>query len=218
MKDKTNYITQEQFQQLLDNIPKLTKQWSDYHVQLLFKVIYEGGLRVSEALQLNKSDLDIEHKQLVLRETKGGKRRCKCSKWKKNKLIKVDKDCKKCNGIGKYRVKEYAWLTPDTFDELVKFAEQFNDTEEIFPMSRQSVWLWSKLLGELIGVKMLHEEKETTNFFPHALRHSRPIHMLQTGKFTINEIMGKLRHKSLQPTTTYVTMANESIQAKEAEL
>ena len=213
MKDKTNYITQEQFQALLDNIGHLTKdKEKEGRIRLMFKTIYEGAFRVSEVLQLTHNDLDLENKQIILRETKGGKRRCKCSKWKKNKLVSVDENCKKCKGLGKYRVKEFGWVSPETFNELYSLKEIKG---KLFPYDRRYVWFWTRDLGKLIGVKMSHEEKETTNLFPHALRHSRPIHLLQTGKFTINEIMGKLRHKSLQPTTTYVTVSNESIQAKE---
>lgn len=218
MKDKTNYITQEQFKALLDNIPKLTSDIDHARIKLLFKVIYEAALRVSEAIAITPEDLDKERKQIVLRNTKGGKRRCKCSKWNKSRLVKVDKNCKKCDGIGKYRVKEFAWTTPETWDELVLCAKDLPKSSPIFPISRQTVWSWSKQLGELIGVKMQHEEKETENLFPHALRHSRPIHLLQTGNFEINEIMTKLRHKSLQPTTTYVTVSRESVQAKESKL
>ena len=218
MKDKTNYITQEQFKALLDNIPKLSSDLPHDRIKLAFKVVYEGALRVSELLQITPEDLDKEHKQIILRQTKGGKRRCKCSKWKKTKLVSVDKDCKKCLGSGKYRVKEFAWVSPETWQELLVCATTLPKETPIFPVSRQTFWSWCKQLGELVGVKMQHEEKETTNLFPHALRHSRPIHLLQTGNFEINEIMTKLRHKSLQPTTTYVTVSRESVQAKEASL
>ena len=209
-----NYLTVEQYQELLKKIPELKTDYDSKNLILLFKVIYEGALRVSEALQITPQDLDLERKQIILNNTKGGRRRCKCAKWQKSKLLSSDENCLKCAGMGKYRVREFAWITPETWSELIKIKTP----GPIFPYTRQTVWNWCKRLGVLINVTMQHEEKLTTNLYPHALRHSRPIHLLNTNKFTINEIMGKLRHKSLEPTTTYVKVSNESIQAKEANL
>lgn len=239
MKDKTNYITQEQFQKLLDNIGHLpTTILNHDQLLLLFQTLYEGAFRISEVLKLTPKDLDHEHKQFILRETKGGWKKCKCVKTtplsveqaakfvketnkrisfdpkiRSFKLMVAEKDCLKCLGHGKYRVKQYGWVSPELFDKLAKYSATLKNSDYLFPITRQMVWWYCVKLGDLVGVKMEHEEKETTNLFPHALRHTRAVHL--ASKLDINAVQKKMRHTDAKTTSIYTEISRKNAQELE---
>lgn len=190
LKDKTNYITQEQFKSLLDNIPKLSSDLPHATIRLIFECLTFGALRVSELLNLRKSDLMGEGK-IKLRETKGGKKNCKCSKWeyRPRKLVQVNKDCVECGGTGRVRYPETAWVKSEVYKKLEKYAKDLDAEQIIFPVSRQTVWSWCQSLAGI---------------HPHTLRHSYLTWMLESEKFNIRDIKQKARHKNLQTTTVYI--------------
>lgn len=243
MTEDIQYITEEQYEEFLDAIPQLHLQLMSHEdVRLMYQVMYEGALRVSEIVKgdsspgLTPNDLDIQNKRIILRFAKGGWEACKCvtkeymtfeeAKQLKGKkkatfnfmtkqfVLKTPKDdCKKCNGKGKFRVKEFAWVSPETFDKLAKLTSTKKKDERLFHTDRRQVWAWTKRLGDLANIKLVHKKKDTTNFFPHAIRHTRAVKLAETMK--INAVSTKLRHKSLQPTKTYVDLADNDVQAKE---
>lgn len=228
MIDETNYLTKEQLDKFLETIPKLPmyhtlgqkKPKLEPHVlQLLFLVIYEAALRVSELLRLTREDLIESQGEFILKETKGGWKRCKCSKWafRPTRLLSSDAACPKCQGKGKFRVAEIGWTTPQTFKILLDYSKSVKTGVRLFPLSRQRVWQLGKEIGNLCGIELLHENKPTTNMTIHTLRHSRAVH-LTDGILEVNELMDKLRHKSLGPTTTYVRVTRKSIREKETRV
>lgn len=199
MIDETNYLTKEQLDQFLETIPKLPmyhtvgikKPKLEAHVlQLLFKVIYEGALRVTEAISLTPDSLVLEKRLLKLENTKG---------------IKESKRGRR----------ELGWVKDDTFDALCAHAKGCNG--RLFPLTRSRVWQLASQVGDICNIELLHLNKDTTNMTVHTLRHSRAVHLLDGG-LKVNELMQKLRHRSLEPTTTYARVSNESVRAKEALL
>ena len=50
----------EQFALVIEAIPRLhIRKWKDEDIQMLFKLCYACGLRISEAIKLNAGDIDI---------------------------------------------------------------------------------------------------------------------------------------------------------------
>lgn len=71
MKPMANYMPPEQFNQVIDAIPRLhIRKWKDEDIQMLFKLCYWCGLRISEAMKLSVEDFDVDHHQVFLGQTK----------------------------------------------------------------------------------------------------------------------------------------------------
>jgi integrase len=71
MKPKSNYITPEQFRELIDYIPNLNiKKWKSEDIVMMFQICYWLGLRISEALRLKAEDLDLNGHEVYLGKTK----------------------------------------------------------------------------------------------------------------------------------------------------
>lgn len=191
MRDETNFLTKEQFKVFLAGCYAIETNVRPKIIELLFKVIYEGALRVSEAISLTPTDLIVDKKLIRLEATKGNKK-----------------------AGGK---REFAWVKDETFNELVKLTQSISDSQRIFPFSRQTIWRWARQIGEICEMNIMHENKDTTNLNVHMLRHSRAIHILEAGK-PINIVQKKLRHRSLQPTTTYTRINIEKVREAERDI
>jgi integrase len=71
MDSSINYISQEDFGRILDEIPRLKiRKWKDQDVQMLFKILYFQALRPSEGIRLSKEDIDIKNSVIFLGHTK----------------------------------------------------------------------------------------------------------------------------------------------------
>lgn len=71
MKDKANYMSQEKFNEVIENIPELKiRKWHDKDIEMLFKILYWCGLRPIEGIMLKKEDFDLEEREVDLGKTK----------------------------------------------------------------------------------------------------------------------------------------------------
>lgn len=71
MKAQTNYMPPEQFDQVIDAIPKLgLRKFKVEDVQDLFRLTYWLGLRINETMKLKVEDFDFERMQVFLGKTK----------------------------------------------------------------------------------------------------------------------------------------------------
>ena len=167
---------------------------------LMFEVMLYGGLRISEVLQITPSTL-IGGGKIKLSETKGGRVRCDCSKWKFRpiELVYSDKNCKKCHGLGKYRVDQTAWIdNQSVYMELEMLAQGKEPEQKLFPISRTTAWIYADKLGART----------------HTLRNTFITWMLETGKFDIRDIKQKARHTSLATTDRYIQTNPDLTQQK----
>ena len=204
MMDDTNFLTKEQYESFLNAIPQMrmfrTSQeclnptiYTPDDLRLLFRTVYEGAFRVSEALRLTPKDLIISDGLLKLENTKG---------------------TKKSKGRQK---REFGAVKEDTFAMLVRKSKNMGPDSRFFPMTRQTVWRWARELGEIAGIQLFHQNKDTENMTVHTLRHSRAVHYVEAGQ-PLNIIQKKLRHRSLQPTTTYLSINIQKIQEVEDQI
>ncbi len=187
---QTLYLNDNKIRQFLAEIPTLkTRIMTHKQIKLMFETLLYGAMRVSEVLQIKPSSL-INGK-IKLKVTKGGKKRCECSKWSfmPTRLISVNENCPKCEGKGKYRIDVFAWVLPEIYDELQKFASTIKNDDLLFPISRVRAWQYA---NSILDCRT------------HTFRHSFITMMLEKEKFDIRDIMQKARHKSLQTTTTYI--------------
>ena len=71
MKPKSNYISKEQFEDLINYIPYLKiRKWLDRDVEMVYRIAYWLGLRFGEAVKLKAEDFDLDRKEVYLGKTK----------------------------------------------------------------------------------------------------------------------------------------------------
>lgn len=198
----TLYFDKEMMRQFLDGIPNLKlRKITHEQLALMFEVLLYGGLRIGEVLQITPSSL-IGGNKIRLLYTKGGRKRCECAVWtfRPLKLVSVDKNCSRCNGLGKYRIPVNVWLdNDDVYRELVLLAKNKKPNELLFPIHRS--WAW-------------HYANKLLNARTHTFRHTFLTWMLQTGNFDIRDIKQKARHTSLGTTTRYIEANDDLTQQK----
>lgn len=198
------YLNRIEFQSFLDDISnlKLRKMTAD-EVRLMFETQLSGGMRIGEVLQITPESL-IGNNRIKLQVTKGGIKRCQCSKWsfKPTKLQSVDRNCLKCKGLGKYRIPVEVWVKSDVYVRLVELASK-KTGKRLFPIHRSMAWNYA---NELLKART------------HTFRHTYLTWMLETEKFNVRDIMQKARHKSLAVTTRYIESNTQVTQKKEEDV
>ena len=166
------YMQKDQVKQFLEGIETLRlRKMSHAQVRLMFETLLYGAMRISEVLQI--TPLCLINGKIRLERTKGG----------------TNKECKKCEGLGKYRIPAYAWVLDEVFKELCILARTKKENERLFPISRVRAWQYCDMLLDCRT---------------HTFRHSFLTWMLEAEKFNVRDIMQKARHKSLATTTTYI--------------
>ena len=200
------YLDRSRFREFLLDIDKLRlRKMTHDQVRLMFETLLYGSMRISEVLQITSSSL-VGGNKIKLQRTKGGIKRCKCSKWtfRPLTLVSADKECIKCLGEGKYRIAVDAWLdNSDVYSDLESLAKTKKEGERLFPISR--AWAW-------------HYANELMNGRTHTFRHTFLTWMLETEKFNMRDIMQKARHKSLAVTTKYIETNTDATQQKASGL
>lgn len=196
------YLTKEIVLEFLKDIDKLkVRKMTHDQIRLMFEVLLYGGMRISEVLQITPSSL-VGGNKIIIQKTKGGIKRCKCSKWTFRPLTLVSslQSCAKCNGTGKYRVPATLWLIPEIYNNLLFFASKCQKDQLLFPITR--AWAW-------------HYADTLMQARTHTFRHTFLTWMLETEKFNIRDIMQKARHKSLAVTSEYIEKNTDYTQSKE---
>lgn len=150
----------------------------------MLEVMYATGIRVSELIELNLDDVNLE--QGII----------KCSGAKKSRMIPLYPGA----------LRALTTYIREARDSLVTHSEEtalfvnVNGTR----MSRQGFW---KILKHYQAAA--HIEKEIT---PHTLRHSFAVHLLENGADlgSLQELMG---HSDISSTQMYTHMVNQKLKA-----
>ncbi len=170
---------------------------------MYFTIVFDCALRPKELFYPRVQDFDLENLILTLPVTKTGFKPCPCSTWKKPKdgkkkvLVKVNKKCEDCKGIGKLRKVQYTTILRKDAEKLrVYFKEQGLGPGDIpFPFYQQILRKYFKEAGQLAGLKIFtaKESRMIYNLYPYILRESRSKIMEDMGaKSSI--VSAKLRH------------------------
>lgn len=192
----------------LDGIPKL-----------VISILYGGGLRLSEGLNLRVKDLDFDYKQILIRDGKGAKDRHSILpvsimselKAHLNNVYRQHKiDFKK--GKGKTKLpnalavkypnagNEFGWQYVFPADKFIKDKE----TGLIFRFHIHESTIQRAVKDALKKAKI------TKPGSPHAFRHSFATHLLENGYDirTVQELMG---HQSVKTTMIYTHVLNRGL-------
>ncbi len=155
-----------------------------YRDKAMLEVMYATGMRVSELIDLDLSDVNLA--QGVI----------KCSTSKKNRIVPLYPAALRALTIYIRDIRESMLATDD---ESALFVN-VNGSR----MSRQGFWKLLKHYQETA-----HIEKEIT---PHTLRHSFAVHLLENGVDlgSLQELMG---HCDISSTQMYTHMINQNLKS-----
>lgn len=155
-----------------------------YRDKAMLEVMYATGIRVSELIDLDVDDVNLE--QGII----------KCSSAKKTRIIPMYPVALKALSV---YLKDIRSGMIATQDEPALFVN-INGAR----MSRQGFW---KILKHYQGTA--HIEKEIT---PHTLRHSFAVHLLENGADlgSLQELMG---HSDISSTQMYTHMINQKLKS-----
>lgn len=150
----------------------------------MLEVMYATGIRVSELIELNVDDVNLEQQTI------------KCAGHKKSRAIPLYPAA--LHALKVYLM-EYRDLMVSSVHEQALFVN-VNGTR----MSRQGFW---KILKHY--QMTAHIETEIT---PHTLRHSFAVHLLENGADlgSLQELMG---HSDISSTQVYTQMVNQKLKS-----
>lgn len=148
----TNYLSPEKLRDFINAIPKF-KGFHGGHgqpppinyreLQLFFKILYYCALRISECVNLKKSDFDLDHRILRVRSPK----------TKKMGFQKTT-------------------IPPPIIDDLDFFLDYHYFGEQLFKIHRYTAWSYAKQIGKIAGFNFFDEmdTKSIEGLYPHAFR------------------------------------------------
>lgn len=199
MQIQENYLSPEQFENFLVNLKVITNnsyKASFDDLNVCTRIQYGCGLRISEAIGLTPNDFDLDNLILTLNNTKTGFKKCSCAKFKDKKLIEVNPNCIKCNGIGKKRIPQFTTILPSDIPMLREYLSKKRQNKTLFDFNRVTVWRYYKKAGKNAGLSIREQQDERSieGIWTHLLRKSRAKLMQKLG--ASNELISlKLRHR-----------------------
>ena len=155
-----------------------------YRDKAMLEVMYATGIRVTELIDLNVEDVNLELGIL------------KCASAKKSRVIPLYPAALRALSV---YLKEVRLLMVDDPREQALFVNVGGAR-----MSRQGFWKILKSYQEKAGI-----EKDIT---PHTLRHSFAVHLLENGADlgSLQELMG---HSDISSTQMYTHMVNQKLRS-----
>lgn len=180
------FLSRDQVERLL-NMPKISKI-AGLRDKAILEVLFSTGLRVSELVRLNRTDIDFERKEFGVRG-KGGKVRVvflsdSASRWLSRYLKERD------DGLEALFIR-YAGKKTDAFQKDVTLRLTMRSVQRIVE-------------------KYAKRAKLTTKITPHGLRHSFATDLLSNGA-DLRAIQELLGHKNVSTTQIYTHITNPQL-------
>ena len=190
--------------------------------KLVISLLYGGGLRLAECLNLRVKDIDFDYKQIIVRDGKGEKDRhtvlpMSIEPELKRHLNEVYKLHKKDLAVGKGEtILPYA-LKRKYPNAGKEFGWQFVFPADKFIIEKESGLIFRYHLHETTIQRAVKEAIKNAGVnkpgSPHTFRHSFATHLLENGSDirTIQELLG---HQSVKTTMIYTHVLNRGIGVK----
>jgi len=150
-----DHLSPKDFERFLVTIPKFRiyvkahqhPPMRSSQLQMFFKIMYFCALRVSEVINLKKSDFDLTNRIVHLRDSKTGKGKVQSTS-----------------------------IPPPLLPDLTKFLSWFReDDEKLFYISRKSIHQYCMEIADTAGIRIFEElegGKEMHHVYPHIFRKS----------------------------------------------
>ena len=153
-----------------------------YRDKAMLEVMYATGIRVSELIELNVDDVNLDIGIL------------KCSSSKKTRAIPLYPAALRALSV---YVKDVRMLMVSDAEEQALFVNVGGAR-----MSRQGFWKILKFYQSKAGI--------TKDITPHTLRHSFAVHLLENGA-DLNSLQELMGHSDISSTQMYTQMINQKI-------
>ena len=205
---QANDLTEKQYQDFLSEvqkIPSYRSMISGKVARLCYEFMEDTGCRVTETIHVKKRDIDFRTRILTVTYPKT-ETKCSCSIWKNRdeysrvRILESAKiDCNNCHGKGKWKKAQYTTITPRIVPKLLEYSNTLKNDELLFPISRQSLWVWADKAGQNAGINIFQkkEERLIIGMFVHffrALCSKRVKSDAKDDRFRDELVACKLRH------------------------
>jgi integron integrase len=179
--------------------------------RLVLSIMYGGGLRLNECLNLRTQDVDLHYKQILIRAPKGGTDRHTVLASKM--LDQIHDQLLRVNSLHEADIKSgYGYVTlPNALNLKYKKDNRLLKWQFMFPSSKLSKDPRSGLVGRYhIDASQIQrcikqatsKANITKRVTSHTFRHSFATHLLESGADirTVQELLG---HKDVKTTMIY---------------
>lgn len=186
-------LSSEDIERLLEapskSTPSKATQPKSLRDRALLELLYATGMRVSELVSLNLSDID-EASQVVTVHSDTGNR-------ERSILISdAPRSEHALEALRAYLARGRPHLVKNATDPNALFLNHRGQK-----LTRQGMWLIIKEYAEQAGIPF--------DVTPHTLRHSFAAHMLGSGQASLEKVKESLGHASVSTTQIYSQLTNE---------
>lgn len=168
-------LTGQQIRDLIDSTTKDDWRPESFRDRAMMELLYATGVRASELLALNISDIDEDYETIRTVTSDNQVRTLNLPSWARKSLKTYVEDARRKLG------------NPSS-DEDALFLNHRGTR-----LTRQGLWLLFKGYAANLGIE---------SFSPHILRHSFAVHALEEG-VPLNEVQTALGHVSRSTTASY---------------
>jgi len=194
--------------------------------QLVIKLLYGSGLRISEAIRLRVQDVDYSYKQIIVRSGKGNKDRI--TTISTTLLPELSRHLEKVKLIHQQDLNKGAGAVylPNALERKYQNAATEWGWQYVFPANKLAIDPRSDIARRhhvdqsvvnkaiKVAVKKLNISKKVS---AHTFRHSFATHLLQRGT-DIRTIQSLLGHKDLETTMIYTHVLQQGAEGVNSPL
>jgi len=186
-------------------------------IGLIIRLLYGTGMRLMEAVRLRVKDVELERREIIVRDGKGGKDRVTMlpeslvepmrvqlalrREWHERDAILGKVDVWLPDALAtKYPNASKEWGWQYVFAAKNYSADPHSNSERRHHVEEKQVQRYVKRAAQTVGIA-----KPTT---PHTLRHSFATHVLQSG-YDIRTVQELLGHSDVATTMIYTHVLNK---------
>ncbi|MCP4132897.1 MAG: site-specific tyrosine recombinase XerD [bacterium] len=150
----------------------------------IFELLYSSGLRISEAIELKYSDIDLDNMFISV-----------IGKGNKERLVPMGEEAARL--LKKYMYESRSSILGERESEYFFISKKGSN------LNRKSVW---RLLKNYVA-----RTKINKNITPHTLRHSFATHLIENGA-DLRSVQELLGHMDISTTQVYTHLAKKKLQ------
>lgn len=181
------YLQRDELQRLFDAVPAEGVQGR--RDRAIFETLYSTGLRVSELVSLNRSQVDLQRREFMVR-----------GKGRKPRIVFL-------SDAAAEAIQSYLKLRDDNFEPLFLNYRHSKKQEDITLGEKRRL---STVMVEYIVRKYARRAGIIKKVTPHVLRHSFATELLMNGA-DIRSVQEMLGHSSITTTQIYTHLTNKRL-------